>query len=284
MNVTLPEKEKISKKRIFVYCIAILACITAIVVVVMIQVLGDDTANHIFGIQKLSEKTEEEENILKNNFDTLFNNGLEGDAEQYEISKIENNRDIVYTSYEKEEKVVNSYEVSVHIPYINVEDENIQKYNDEIKKQFQDYTETTLESQNENIIYTVEYQAYIENSILSVIIRSNLKKGASAQRVIVLTYNYDLVEKKELSLEDIIQKVQLNNKDVQEKIRKEIKEEQIKAEELKELGFNIYTRDSQSERYLIENSEEFFVHNGNLYIIYAYGNDGFTSETDLVII
>ena len=35
--------------------------------------------------------------------------------------------------------------------------------------------------------------------------------------------------------------------------------------------------------YKIKNATEFFVHNNNLYIIYAYGNDKLTSERDIVV-
>lgn len=284
MNVILPEKEKISKKRILIYSIAILVCIIAIIIVVMVQILGNDVANSFFGIRGLAVKTEEEENLLKANFDTIFNNTLEGEQNSYNVSRLDEEKDLVYTGYETQERVTNSYEINVHIPYLNINNSVIQSYNDEIKGQFQEFTENVLNSENQNIIYTVEYQAYIENDILSVIIRSNLKKGASAQRVIVLTYNYDLIEQKEISLEDMIIKFELNKNEIQNKIRKEIKEEEQKAQDLKDLGYEIYTRDSSSDLYLIENSKEFFMHNQNLYIIYAYGNEGLTSEMDLVVI
>lgn len=284
MNVILPEKEKISKKRILIYSIAILVCIIAIIIVVMVQILGNDVANSFFGIRGLAVKTEEEENLLKANFDTIFNNTLEGEQNSYNVSRLDGEKDLVYTGYETQERVTNSYEINVHIPYLNINNSVIQSYNDEIKGQFQEFTENVLNSENQNIIYTVEYQAYIENDILSVIIRSNLKKGASAQRVIVLTYNYDLIEQKEISLEDMIIKFELNKNEIQNKIRKEIKEEEQKAQDLKDLGYEIYTRDSSSDLYLIENSKEFFMHNQNLYIIYAYGNEGLTSEMDLVVI
>ena len=71
---------------------------------------------------------------------------------------------------------------------------------------------------------------------------------------------------------------------MQNKIRQEIKDEQNKAEDLQELGYQIYSRDSESDIYDIENSDIFFFHNENLYIIYPYGNDALTSEMDMVII
>ena len=80
MNVTLPEKNKINKRRIIIYSIAIFACILAIVVVIGIQILGNDVVDNFFGVSKITKKTEEEENRLKANFDTLIKNQLENNS------------------------------------------------------------------------------------------------------------------------------------------------------------------------------------------------------------
>ena len=71
---------------------------------------------------------------------------------------------------------------------------------------------------------------------------------------------------------------------MQNKINKNIQEEQKKAEDLIELGYNVFSRDIKSETYKIENIKEYFIYNNNIYIIFAYGNDQMTSEMDLVII
>ena len=72
--------------------------------------------------------------------------------------------------------------------------------------------------------------------------------------------------------------------EVQRKIRDRIKIEEKKVEDLKNLGYNIFERNSEDERYNIENTEEFFIRNQRLYLIYAYGNDSLTSEMDIVVI
>ena len=74
MNVLLPEKEKIGKKRIFIYVIATIICILAIGIVIGIQVLGDDVINNLFGVSKLVKRTEQEEAQLKSNFENIFDN------------------------------------------------------------------------------------------------------------------------------------------------------------------------------------------------------------------
>ena len=52
MNVTLPEKNKINKRRIMIYSIAIFACILAIVVVIGIQILGNDVVDNFLELAK----------------------------------------------------------------------------------------------------------------------------------------------------------------------------------------------------------------------------------------
>lgn len=282
MNVTLPEKNKINKRRIIIYSIAIFACILAIVVVIGIQILGNDVVDNFFGVSKITKKTEEEENKLKANFDTLFQNQLENNS-SCEVKKIDKNKDIVYTNYENTDKSANNYEMNVNLPYINIKNQSVQDYNENIKNIFQAKAEEVLKSTNSNVIYTVKYEAYIENNILSLIIYSDLKQDSSAQRIIVQTFNFNLETNKELTLEDIIKIYELDEKTVQDKIDNEIKNEEKKAEDLKALGYNVFTRDTKSDMYKIKNATEFFVHNNNLYIIYAYGNDKLTSERDIVV-
>ena len=282
MNVTLPEKNKINKRIIIIYSIAIFACILAIVVVIGIQILGNDVVDNFFGVSKITKKTEEEENRLKANFDTLFQNQLENNS-SCEVKKIDKNKDIVYTNYENTDKSANNYEMNVNLPYINIKNQSVQDYNENIKNIFQAKAEEVLKSTNSNVIYTVKYEAYIENNILSLIIYSDLKQDASAQRIIIQTFNFNLETNKELTLEDIIKIYELDEKTVQDKIDNEIKNEEKKAEDLKALGYNVFTRDTKSDMYKIKNATEFFVHNNNLYIIYAYGNDKLTSERDIVV-
>lgn len=282
MNVTLPEKNKINKRRIIIYSIAIFACILAIVVIIGIQILGNDVVDNFFGVSKITKKTEEEENRLKANFDTLFQNQLENNS-SCEVKKINKNKDIVYTNYENTDKSANNYEMNVNLPYINIKNQSVKDYNENIKNIFQAKAEEVLKSTNSNVIYTVKYEAYIENNILSLIIYSDLKQDSSAQRIIVQTFNFNLETNKELTLEDIIKIYELDEKTVQDKIDNEIKTEEKKAEDLKALGYNVFTRDTKSDMYKIKNATEFFVHNNNLYIIYAYGNDKLTSERDIVV-
>ena len=283
MNVTLPEKEKIPKQRIIIYITIISICIISIAVVIGVQILGNDMVDNIFGINKITKRSEEEEANLKSNFENIFDNSLE-DKGEYEIKKIEQDKETIYTSYSKEEKN-DKYEIEVNLPYININNKEVQDFNNEIKETFEGKAEEILKSQNKNnVIYEVKYKAYIEDNILSLIIYSDLKQNTSAQRVIIQTFNYDIKENKKLIFEDTINNYKLNKEEVQNKINNDIQKEQKKSEELIQLGYNVFSRDTNSDIYKIENISEYFIYKNNIYVIFAYGNNKITSEKDIVII
>lgn len=282
MNVILPEKERISKKRMSLYTICIISCILAIIIVIGIEILGNDIIDNFFGINKITKRTEQEEAQLKANFEDIFDNTLENKGNNI-IQKIEEEKDIVYTSYQNEQKTENK-ELKINLPYINIKNEEIERFNEEISNTFKSKAEEVTNNIEGNIIYTVKYKAYIENNILSVIIYSDLKQEASAQRIIIQTLNFDLKENKLLKLEDVLETYELEKNEVQNKIDKDIKEEQRKIEELINLGYNMFSRDLKSDIYKIENITEYFIYNNNIYIIFPYGNNQLTTEMDLVII
>ncbi len=282
MNLELPEKEKIPKRRIIIYIAVAIICIIAITVVIGVQILGNDVIDNMFGINKITKRSEEEETTLKTNFENIFDNQVE-DKGEYKIQKINQNEKIVYTDYSKEDKT-EKHEISVNLPSINIKNDDVENFNKEIENTFGGKSEEILKSSNQNTIYTVKYKAYVENNILSLIIYSDLKQNTSAQRVIIQTFNFDLKENKKLSLEDILNSFSLNKNEVQNKINIDIQKEQKKTEDLIKLGYNVFPRDTKSEIYKVENITEYFVYNNNIYIIFAYGNDKMTSEKDIVII
>ena len=282
MNLDLPQKEKVSKRRIAIYVTIILICIIAIIVVIGVQILGNDVVDNIFGINKITKRSEEEEAVLKTNFENIFDNQLE-EKEEYKISKINRSKNVVYTNYTKQEKK-DKIEINVNIPYINIQNNEVENFNKEIANTFVGKAEEVLKTTEEKIVYIVKYKAYIENNILSVMIYSDLKQNTSAQRVIVQTFNFNLKENKKMFLEDILNSYELDINAVQNKINTDIKKEQKKSEDLINLGYNVFSRNINSKIYKIENISEYFVYNNNIYIVFAYGNDRITSEKDIVII
>lgn len=287
MNVTLPEKEKIKKKQIIIYVGIIAFCTIALIIAFYVQFYARIDIARLIGINKevkFGDKDEETVETLKTDFFKIFSNSIENTEGENNSKKIDTNKSLVYTKYEKKESKVNSYDLEVHIPQINIESEVVNKYNQEIEDVFANMVQKVLQTENRNIIYTVEYVANVQDGILSVMIHSNFKEGSNAQKVIVKTYNYDLRNNKEITLKEILKIEQLDEQKVQNQINEEIKLEQKNVEDLKQLGYNIYNRDATSDIYNIDNTTEFYLTKDVLYIIYAYGNDANTSEMDLIVI
>lgn len=287
MNVMLPEKNKIKKKQLYIYISIIAICIICVIIAFYVQFYARIDIGRLIGINpegEFGKKSEEEIQILKTDFNQIFTNNIENDEGQNNNKKEEQDKQLVYTGYEKKESKLNSFDLEVHIPHINIKSEIVDGYNKEIEDVFLKIANNVLESENQNIIFTVEYVANVQDGILSVMIRSNLKEGSKAQKVIIQTYNYDLRNNKEITLEEVLKIENLDKEVIQNTINEEIAIEQKKAEDLISLGYNIYKRDKNSEIYKIENSTEFYLTNNTLYIVYAYGNATDTSEMDLIII
>ncbi len=282
MLVQKAKKEKLPKKARIIYAITIIICAIAIALAIYRQFFyQEDYSKNI-----VPNLNEEDSNTLKNKFEDLFINDIEiGNGSQTgSIKKINDDKKIIYRVFEGEKVIENSYNIQVHIPTINIDSEIIKKYNEEINNEFVQKVRDILDTKNKNIIYTVEYVATLENNILSLMIRSDYKEGNNPQKVVIKTYNYDIIEDKELTLQELLQRKNRDLNEVQNTIKQEIEVEQKKAEDLKNLGYNIFSRDINSDMYKIENTDQFFVVEDRIYIIYPYGNTMQTNEVDLVIL
>lgn len=287
MNVTLPEDNKIDKKYIIIYGSILLFCVIALITASYVQFYARIDIAEKIGLKEKEEygvKSESEIQKLKNGFDSIFNNSIQNDLGNNNNKKVYKDKELVCTRYEKKEKSEDNYDINLNIPYINIKNSIVDEYNNEIEEIFADKARSILESKNKNIIYTVEYTANVEQDIVSLIIKSTLKEGSNAQRIIIKTYNYDLRNNKEISLQEILRIEQLEKQRVQDTIDNTIKEEQNKVESLEKLGYSIYKRNLSDDMYKIENTTEYYYLGGTIYIVYPYGNDSSTSEMDLVII
>ena len=110
-----------------------------------------------------------------------------------------------------------------------------------------------------------------------------IKEGDNPQRIIVQTYNYDLETEKDVTVKEILDKREIDEAVVQNKIDKTIKKASEDAAKMAESGYSVYQRDISNEMYKIENVKSFIQGpNGELYIVFPYGNNNFTSEMDVV--
>lgn len=224
-------------------------------------------------------------------FDELFDNkiNLQGYLEENFVSKSEASKELVYTAYNLNESEGDKYEIQASIPVINIENENAKNINNEIINIFYDKLVSIIEnSKQENskkTIYTVSYTAYLNENILSLAIKSNLKEGTNSQRVIVKTYTYNISSNKEMKLKEVIDIKKVDKTSVENKIKEVVQEAIQYSENLSSLGYTIYKRDIKNQMYKVENSNNYLVgENGDIYIIYAYGNLNFTSEKDVVLV
>lgn len=279
MNVTLPDN-RMDKKAIVVYSIIILICIFSIIAVLWMQFFDGKI---VATVGTLKGKSDYDYNNLKSEFNELFTNNLQNSDEKYENKKEKLTEDLVFTGYEKSENSDENYNIQVKIPYINVKGNVVKKYNEEIKNIFANKVDSIINNKNKHSTYLVEYSSYIEEGILSVVIKAEIQEGTSAQRTIIKTYNYNLENNSEISFQELLQLKNVSKNYAQEKIDKEVQMGAKKAQDIRAMGYDVYQRDLEDEMYKVENVSEFYFNDGTIYVIFAYGNNKFTNEIDLAI-
>jgi len=228
-----------------------------------------------------NEEIENNYEELKSNFQDIFTNEINKEA----TAKININYDeILYCKYNVEEENNGKYNIYAKVPNFKGNTETINKINTEI---FDIFAKQIVKIINEASVYTtynLDYVAYVNNNIVSLVIRCKYKDGTNPQRTIIKTYNYDIENDRLLNMEDIIDYKNLNKGDMQNKVQEEIKKVNSQIKNISEQGYNVYLRDENSEIYKIDNTPDFFLGKNNyLYLVYAYGNNNHTSEMDLVI-
>lgn len=231
--------------------------------------------------------TSQETAQLEDNFKNIFENRL--DYQGYDVNttgvlKIDSSQDLIYTWVTKESVVENRYDLDLNIPRVNISNTSVEKFNEKIKELYVDKANDIILNATNNTIYTVEYMSYINTNILSLVIKSTLKEGNNPQRVIIQTYNYNLSTNEEITLKQMLEIKGLQENAVKNTIVNKVQEANREAEDLKNLGYNVYVRDLSSEIYEIENTENFILGANNyLYIIYPYGNSNYTDEMDVIV-
>ncbi len=233
--------------------------------------------------QQLATSTD----TLEKNFKNIFENIL--DYQGYTVNttgvtKLNSEKDLIYTWAEKESTVENRYEISLHIPRVNISNSSVEKFNDKIKELYVDKANDIILNANDNTIYTVEYMGYINTNILSLVIKSTLKEGNNPQRVIIQTYNYNLSTNEEVTLNQLLEIKGLQAKTIENTILQKVKKADEQSQDLRNLGYNVYLRDLTSDIYSIEKTTNFIVGKDDyLYIIYPYGNNNYTDEMDVIV-
>lgn len=277
--------ERINKYVFFV--VLIMICMVALSVGIYAQFFYKyaDTDPLMLGINIGDKKTAEEYAILESNFNELFTNSLSTNVQDFSnIEKIDSEKDMVYTAYNLVNEDETYYNVDAKIPEINIESDIIKKINSEIKSEYYNKANSIMRQNEENVVYQVSYSAFINSDILSVVIKTSLKEQGKSEKVSIKTYTYSFSQDKIVSLADLIKSKKTTNEVVQSSIDSEIKKTYENAQIIANQYGTLYERDLKSDIYKLENSNNYFLtDDGYVYIIYAYGNDHYTNEMDIVI-
>ena len=225
-------------------------------------------------------KTQEE---IKNQLKSLFTNDFINNS-TYEVQKANDSKDIVYSAYDIQKKE-ELYEVDIHLPVINISGDVPASFNKITQSVFADEASKILNKKyTEKVIYDVNYISYINDNKLSLAIKSTLKRGNNPQREIIQTYNYNLETGEKVELVDVLTKRNIVQSECQNKINQVVSKAQEEAQILVKSGYQVYNRDLSNSIYQLSNISNFFLGStGELYIIFAYGNQNFTAEMDVVL-
>ncbi len=271
--------------RTMFFVIVILLCILSLSIGIYAQVFYrySDTDPFMLGIGIGRTQDAAEITKLKNEFDTIFTNDISGQASSNNIKKKSSEKNIVYTAQTSTQKEENKYNISATIPKININSTEAEKINAQIEVDYVDKIEEIIENSTEYTDYSVVYKAYLNEDLLSLIIKETIREGQTPQSAKIKTYNYNLNNNTQVSINDIIKAKQYEAKDLQKEIDAEIKELNEKDKDITS-QYSVKLRDVNNSMYKIENTENFIVNaEGYLYIIYAYGNTENTNKIDLII-
>ena len=231
---------------------------------------------------EIKPKTQEE---IKSQLNSLFTNEIiSNDYDETNLQKRDASKGIVYSAYDIQKQEGN-YELDVHLPVINIKDSVATDFNKMTQSIFANKASDILNNKyTEKVIYSVDYISYVNDNILSLVIKSTLKQGNNPQRVIIQAYNYNLETGEKVQLVDVLAKRNIIQSDCQTKIHEIVTKAQEEAQVLVQSGYTVYNRNLSDSMYQISNISTFFLgKNEELYIIFAYGNQNFTSEMDVVL-
>lgn len=116
-----------------------------------------------------------------------------------EVKKLDNSKDIVYTSFSKKS---DSY--SYNIPTINIDSSNVKTINSEIQKDYKTKVDQELTNEKQGLSATMEsvkYDSYINGNILSLVISSEYPNDCKYYKV----YNVDVDTGKSISNTQLLQ-------------------------------------------------------------------------------
>lgn len=279
------------KNRKIIYIIITAICVVSIIVAVYHQifskkVINENVLNEISNNVEEPDTTSDHEDLVTE-FNKLFtntfykqNNSTDG------ITKIAGleDKDIIYSAYNIVKEKKDSYNIDLQLPVYNIAGEVASEFNGRTQLIFADKASAILAEATEYTVYNVKYVAYLNDDILSLIIKATLKEGNGAQRIIVQAYNYNITTNTAVTLNEVLAEKNISTSSANKKIETQVKDAKEQAETISgATGQAVYKRDLNNAMYLTDNVSNFFIgKNGQIYIVYAYGNNNMTSEIDII--
>ena len=274
------------KKTVWFFLFVVLVCIIAVCIGIYTQFFYKyaETDPLMIGINIGSQKTAEELANLEANFNSIFQNKVNIKSENVNVEKIKEENDLVYSLYKIENEDENYYTIKAVIPTINIKTDTVEEINEQIRSEFYEKANNIMRQTDQYVVYNVTYQAFVNEDIVSVVIKASLKEGQKAEKVSIKTYNYSISADRQVSLQELVELKNTTVSAVQSTIDTEIKAAYTNAKIIAADYGNLYERDLGSDMYKVENATTFFLtDDGYVYIIYPYGNTDYTNEMDIVI-
>lgn len=269
--------------RYILYALIIVFCIVAIGLGVYAQFFIKEPVQDGYGNNISAGGNIVTPQDVNQSFMDLFTNEFYSNYDDTNIAKADDTKELVYTFYEDNQNVDGKYSMNIHIPVINIQSDVVTGFNNLTQSIFVDKINSVMAGTEVYTIYNLDYIAYVNNNLLSVAIKATIKEGDNPQRVIVQTYNYDLETNQAVTLKEVLEDRDIDETVVENKIKTVVQNASNNANELINSGYTIYQRDINDEMYQIDNINNFIEGpNGELYIIFAYGNNNYTSEMDII--
>ena len=269
--------------RYCIYALIVAFCIIAIIVGVNAQFFSIKESDEVPDINVSNVVSVNEELDISNKFMQLFDNKLPQFKDYPNIEKGDLSKNYLYIYSENPQlpngpytkKLDGKYDIVAYLPVFNINSDVTNGFNNITINYFVKMMNDIVTNGTTNTNLTISFAANVNDNILSVAIIAKLKEGDKPQRIMIQGYNYDLANNKEVKVADVLAKKNVDMATANSKIEKVVKS----------ADNTLYKRELTNPIYSIDKVTNFILgRNGELYIIYAYGNQAnvYSSEMDIV--
>ena len=269
--------------RYCIYALIVAFCIIAIIVGVNAQFFSTKESDEVPDINVSNVVSVNEEIDISNKFMQLFDNKLPQFKDYPNIEKGDLSKNYLYIYSENPQlpngpytkKLDGKYDIVAYLPVFNINSDVTNGFNNITINYFVKMMNDIVVNGTTNTNLTISFAANVNDNILSVAMIAKLKEGDKPQRIMIQGYNYDLANNKEVKVADVLAKKNIDMATANSKIEKVVKS----------ADNTLYKRELTNPIYSIDKVTNFILgRNGELYIIYAYGNqvNVYSSEMDIV--